>query len=1293
MAYFKKFRKAGDNTVYIVRDVEAIAALTALFDGTQADTIQGQAEEFRSNLDTLLPKISENTTAINQNAANISDLQTTTDSLQADIDSKSSSIEELIQTTSGLSGTVEQNTNDISSLDGRLTDDETLIAQNGSQIEFHQTEIDSIKSINDEQSEQIESIQTAISSIESDVANTTDSINSLTESVGSLSSTLSDLDERVETIENRPIIKLKGNLPIQSGETIEEALANIESPEVGDLYLTPEEDDNTQMAEYLYTVNSTWERLGTINAGTIDLSEYYTANETDELIATAVTHGVLLITPSNVKPNGNLIGKVKVYNGVFKKCVELEATTNVTDLSTLLEYLRSYGNNIGDTSGTFASNLCYGIIGNDNKLYLVNSSSSDTTIYVIDDEFDDIPASINITNATLATDEDVANAFGEMPTYEWEDLIKIDDAPTENSSNLISSGGVYDALQNGGGSVDLSNYPTKTELNEALINKQDIIVYTILPNANETQINKLIFYSNRFYTCEYAGSDVTVNTISTLKTYLQQYGTKVSVLQYPYVDPNMRLVYQGYALISNYNLKLYYLVQGQICEVSNEYDTIPTIIDPEFLQEKISYEITDEDVATVFGTCGVYEWKEVEFTAIQKWELPTATAQNEGVIYQFVGSKSDPDYTFGYFYESVYDEDNQTYKWQQLNVQPNASSGSSTVNVKYYAVDEIIDQYSIGGEDTTSPVFIDDDGNEWEYEYDDSNSDGYQLWYMNGERTENDTPPTVPLRLKENGEQDIETALRDTNKSLLNKVDSSTYETDKSQINENIATNSTAIENLPCSRAKTISFSKSAGSTTYDVNYSKPTSSSDLPLYVVVAVNANTYVKKLIYSDFDSSYTDITWQVNDDLTIVFSHNYSTITSITATSVSSISASVTFIMEQYSSNAIGQAVLNAIEGSNESSVASSVASTVAELEAIEAGQIVQYIGTTTSKYTKGYFYTKNQLSATLNVTAGSGYYSTNIGTSELESTLPYSLYGGWTLNSVSDVNTALSVISNTDKVMSCSNTSITISDSGSGTIALSYPITDGAPSDPFTVTMSVTAIVAVPTMNIDVDSPTASEVSYDDSSSELGASDVQEAIDSLNSKINDIDIPTATVDQTYDATSTNAQSGTAVAQALATVSRKTFELLTPPNSDYNTYGYLLNLEDSEGNLSGTISDWSSAKGVMITVDNYNNEKADDTYPHSMMSVTYDTTAPNTSASNITDKKRTFIAMKSPTSEMLKVSITAGTYGERSVSRYFTISIDTKGDYTISCPYAPKEDSDSESDFGWGVYKIRSIYVIY
>lgn len=198
------------------------------------------------------------------------------------------------------------------------------------------------------------------------------------------------------------------------------------------------------------------------------------------------------------------------------------------------------------------------------------------------------------------------------------------------------------------------------------------------------------------------------------------------------------------------------------------------------------------------------------------------------------------------------------------------------------------------------------------------------------------------------------------------------------------------------------------------------------------------------------------------------------------------------------------------------------STVADLEAIEVGQVVQYIGTTTSSYTKGYFYTKSQPSATLNITAGSGYYMTNISASDLQSTLPLSLYGDWTLNSVSDVDAAVSVIAASNKEVTCDNSDITITDAGASSISISYPAVSSAPSDPLTVTMSATMIVAVPTM--DAEAPTASEVSYDDSYSELDVSDVQEAIDALNDKI-------PTVDQTYDDTSTNAQSGIAVAGAM------------------------------------------------------------------------------------------------------------------------------------------------------------------
>jgi len=241
-------------------------------------------------------------------------------------------------------------------------------------------------------------------------------------------------------------------------------------------------------------------------------------------------------------------------------------------------------------------------------------------------------------------------------------------------------------------------------------------------------------------------------------------------------------------------------------------------------------------------------------------------------------------------------------------------SGSSTVNVKYYTVDEIIEQYSINGEDTTSPIFVDDEGNEWQYEYDDSNSDGYQLWYMNHE---DNTPPTVPLRLKENGEQDVETALRETNKAVLERIKSETYNEDKTTIEGRIETNRIAIENLPVSKSTNYSFGTSANQTDWNVggdnmNVSRPSSIDDSPLYIFVAIeNVGIYAKKLTYSDFLSIGINgtMTWTVNSNLTLKFVYNYYSITSILVTNTESLSACVTFYKPDYSDNAIGQAMVD------------------------------------------------------------------------------------------------------------------------------------------------------------------------------------------------------------------------------------------------------------------------------------------------------------------------------------------------------------------------------------------------
>lgn len=65
--------------------------------------------------------------------------------------------------------------------------------------------------------------------------------------------------------------------------------------------------------------------------------------------------------------------------------------------------------------------------------------------------------------------------------------------------------------------------------------------------------------------------------------------------------------------------------------------------------------------------------------SIQVEELPLATAEAEGKIYQYVG-ETNLNYTHGYFYECVSDgEATPTYSWSQKNVQPGGGGGDSSL--------------------------------------------------------------------------------------------------------------------------------------------------------------------------------------------------------------------------------------------------------------------------------------------------------------------------------------------------------------------------------------------------------------------------------------------------------------------------------------------------------------------------------------------------------------------------------------------------------------------------------------
>lgn len=79
----------------------------------------------------------------------------------------------------------------------------------------------------------------------------------------------------------------------------------------------------------------------------------------------------------------------------------------------------------------------------------------------------------------------------------------------------------------------------------------------------------------------------------------------------------------------------------------------------------------------VLGTDGfVAGWVKPEI--VQVSALPTASEDEVGNIYQFVGT-TDANYTNGYFYKCVSDgQDPATYSWTQTDVQPAPSGGGST---------------------------------------------------------------------------------------------------------------------------------------------------------------------------------------------------------------------------------------------------------------------------------------------------------------------------------------------------------------------------------------------------------------------------------------------------------------------------------------------------------------------------------------------------------------------------------------------------------------------------------------
>ena len=228
--------------------------------------------------------------------------------------------------------------------------------------------------------------------------------------------------------------------------------------ENGIIYLVPNGDDT--FTEWVWLEDEErFEKLGY----DVDLSDYYTKTQVDTALAAKqntltfdntptenstnpVTSGGIYTALQNVQPDlSNYYTKTQVDTALAAKQNTLTFDNTPTENST---------NPV--TSGGIYNAL--------------QNVQPDLSNYYDKDEIDDAHLTISA-------------ALNELHD-EKQDLLNFDNSPTQNSTNPVTSGGVYDALQNV--QPDLSNYYNKTEVDTALANKQNTLTFDSAPTQNST---------------------------------------------------------------------------------------------------------------------------------------------------------------------------------------------------------------------------------------------------------------------------------------------------------------------------------------------------------------------------------------------------------------------------------------------------------------------------------------------------------------------------------------------------------------------------------------------------------------------------------------------------------------------------------------------------------------------------------------------------------------------------------------------------------------------------------------
>ena len=279
-------------------------------------------------------------------------------------------------------------------------------------------------------------------------------------------------------------------------------IPTIVNPNETTFYLVPNGTGNDVYDEYIYT-NNAWEKFG---SASIDLAQYYTKTQTDNLLSVKANESIVANEWSNVKAYN--IGDVVIYNHELYKFTEnvipKVETYTIQDVNSKYHYQKDelfiYENTVYKVLTEFENNrefpfdyfLSEGYIEVfDVPNYVSGETYQVGDIVKVDDEYYIVTIAGSPTELNPSA---VSKINIDTLLDEKQNTLTFDNTPTAGSNNPVTSGGVKTALDAKQNSLIFDTTPTANSINPvqsggiktALDAKQNTLTFDTAPTSGST---------------------------------------------------------------------------------------------------------------------------------------------------------------------------------------------------------------------------------------------------------------------------------------------------------------------------------------------------------------------------------------------------------------------------------------------------------------------------------------------------------------------------------------------------------------------------------------------------------------------------------------------------------------------------------------------------------------------------------------------------------------------------------------------------------------------------------------